>query len=321
MKKNAHLTPKERSQIEILLQGGYGVSEIGEKLGRDKSVISRELARNGSKDGEGNWIYDGDEAQETARGRRAQLRGPRKETPQIMERIKSGLERGWSPEQMVMDARKGKEEFVSHQWIYEAIDRDKQKGGKLFKKLWRKRHGRRPRSKEASSSRIPNRVAIGERPDVVNDRKRYGDWEVDLIEGRGGGYILTCVERKSRFSVLSKLESKRADEVARAQERALAPFVVHTVTRDNGLEFARHQEVNERLGCKSYFCEPYHSWERGLVENRNGLVRRYYPKGSSFEEVGRKELEKIEEIMNNLPHRVLDGKAPVDFFDQIKFVN
>jgi len=311
----SHLTHEERSQIDILKQEGFGVRSIGRALVRSPSVISRELRRNASAGGG----YAAKNAQPKAEERRASRRGPRKETPEVIETIKVGLDDGWSPEQISGHEQLEKRDFVSHQWIYEAIERDRIEGGQLYKKLCRKYRKGRRRScgKLAGRSRIPDRVPIGERPVVVDKRSRYGDWESDLIEGKGGGYLVTCVERKSRFTLLSRVPSKQADVVAAAETKMLAAFKVLTITRDNGLEFARHGWVNEALGSKSYFCEPYHSWERGLVENRNGLVRRHLPKGCTFEGVGRTWLNEIENEMNGKPHKVLGWHSPVDIIEKI----
>lgn len=301
--------------MEVLVQAGFGVRAIGRELKRDASVISRERRRNASPCGG----YCAGTAQRTAESRREKQRGARKESPEVMDTIREGLEAGWSPEQIACREELEGREFVSHQWIYEALERDRLEGGQLYRKLWRRRRrGRkRNRGKKASSQRIPNRVSISERPGVVERRERYGDWESDLIEGKGGGYLITCVERKSRFMLLCKVPTKNSEVVSWAETRLLAPFRVRTITRDNGLEFARHEHVNESLGCGSYFCEPYHSWERGLVENRNGLVRRYLPKGSSFKGVGRVCLERIEDELNSRPHEVLGWRAPVEFIDKI----
>jgi IS30 family transposase len=313
--EKSHLTERERCQIEVLRQEGFGVRAVARALGRDASVISRELKRNTPPRGG----YAASAAQGLAASRREAQGGPRKESAAVVETISRGLGAGWSPEQISRHHRLGGGEFPSHQWIYDYIVRDRERGGQLYKKLWRKRkRGRkRNRGKKASCQGIPDRVPIGERPEVVARRERYGDWESDLIEGKGGGYLVTCVERKSRFTVIGKVPTKQAAVVARAETWMLAPFKVLTITRDNGLEFARHGEVNANLGCESYFCEPYHSWERGLVENRNGLVRRYLPKGTSFEGVGRGRLDGIEIILNNRPHEVLGWQSPLDMLDEI----
>ena len=310
-----HLTHEERCQIDVLKQEGFGVREMGRALKRSASVISRELRRNASAGGG----YGAQSAQAKAQERRELRRGPRKETPDVIETIKAGLDAGWSPEQISGREALEKRDFVSHQWIYEALERDRREGGPWYKKLCRKYRKGRRRScgKLAGRSRIPERVPLGERPAVVDRRSRYGDWESDLIEGSGGGYLVTCVERKSRFMLLSRVPTKQADVVAAAEAKMLAAFKVLTITRDNGLEFARHAWVNEALGSRSYFCEPYHSWERGLVENRNGLVRRQLPKGCSVEGVGRTGLNEIEKEMNALPHKVLGWRSPVDLIEKI----
>lgn len=310
-----HLTERERCQIEVLKQEGFGVRAVARALGRDPSVISRELSRNTPPGA----VYTASGAKRMAASRREEQGGPRKESAAVVEAVSRGLGAGWSPEQISQHHRLGGGEFPSHQWIYDYIGRDREAGGQLYKRLWRKRkRGRkRNRGKKASCQGIPNRVPIGERPEVVADRDRYGDWESDLIEGKGGGYLVSCVERKSRFTLLEKVPTKHADVVARAETMMLAPFKVLTITRDNGLEFARHEDVNARLGCESYFCEPYHSWERGLVENRNGLVRRYLPKGTSLEGVGRARLDGIESVLNNRPHGVLGWRSPLDLIDEI----
>jgi IS30 family transposase len=311
----SHLTHKERCQIDVLKQEGFGVRSIGRALKRNASVISRELRRNATVGGG----YAAQSAQPKAEERREFQRGPRKQTPGVMQTIRAGLDAGWSPEQISGREALEKRGFVSHQWIYEAIERDRSEGGQLYKQLCRKyrKGGARSCGKQAGRNRIPGRVPIGERPAVVEKRSRYGDWESDLIEGRGGGYLVTCVERTSRFTVLSRVPSKQADVVAAAEAKMLAAFKVLTITRDNGMEFARHGWVNEALGSRSYFCEPYHSWERGLVENRNGLVRRQLPKGCSFEGVGRTWLNEIEDEMNAMPHKVLGWRSPVDLIDKI----
>ncbi len=284
-------------------------------IGRNHSVISRELKRNSPERG----AYTADAAQGMAEGRRAERRGPRKEDAAVLGAITRGLEAGWSPEQISQHHRLEDGDFVSPQWIYEAIERDRSSGGELYRKLWRrrKRGRKRTRGKKADSGRIANRVPISERPEGVAKRERYGDWESDLVEGKGGGYLVTCAERKSRFTVIAKVPTKEAAVVARAETMLLAPFRVLTITRDNGLEFARHSEVNASLGCESYFCAPYHSWERGLVENRNGLVRRYVPKGSSLKGIGRARLDDIEFALNSRPHGVLGWRSPLDFLDEI----
>ena len=137
------------------------------------------------------------------------------------------------------------------------------------------------RTRTEPATRSPSDIDM--RPSIVNDRERYGDWECDLIEGtRHSGYFLTLVERKSRFGILKKISCKKSTLVAETITSALQGFLVRTLTYDNGTEFAKHESVNRSLNCSSYFCKPYASWEKGGVENFNGVVRDFYPKSHPF---------------------------------------
>ena len=161
--------------------------------------------------------------------------------------------------------------------------------------------------------RIAGRRGLEHRPKAVENRQRFGDWEADLIEGRkGSGFLLSLYERKSRLGKLVRLKTKRSDETTEAIIRALASYRVLTVTYDNGLEFSGHLEVTRRLGAAGYFCAPYHSWEKGGVENFNGLVRQYYPKGSDFSEICPQKLARVERELNARPREVLDFLRPID---------
>ena len=152
----------------------------------------------------------------------------------------------------------------------------------------------------------------------MDNRTRYGDWEADLIEGaKGSGYLLSLYERKSRFGKLVKLESKSSEATTRALIEQLEGYKVETITYDNGLKFCGHLEVNQALGAQSYFCKPYHSWEKGGVENYNGLVRQYLPKGTSFTDLTAQRLEEIEEEINHRPRKILDIQSPSELKNKI----
>jgi NAD(P)-dependent dehydrogenase (short-subunit alcohol dehydrogenase family) len=168
--------------------------------------------------------------------------------------------------------------------------------------------------KDKRKGKILNRVGIEKRPKALELRARYGDWEVDLIEGsKGSGFFLSLYERKSHTGLLVYMKTKRAKSTAKAIIKALRGYRVRTLTYDNGLEFANHEEVSKALGSKAYFCNPYHSWEKGGVENYNGLVRQYYPKGSSFSEVDIRELARVEKEINERPRETLMFKSPSEF--------
>ncbi len=171
---------------------------------------------------------------------------------------------------------------------------------------------------KAGRSKIPERIDIEERPKIVEERLRYGDWEADLIEGSTGtGFIVSVYERKSHFGKLIKIESKSSDETASALIAQLSDYRVTTITYDNGLEFSSHGKVNEALGGQSYFCRPYHSWEKGGVENFNGLVRQYLPKGTSFANLTNERLKEIEQEINERPRKTLDIQSPSELENKL----
>ena len=177
-----------------------------------------------------------------------------------------------------------------------------------------RRGGRRgyKRRRGVNRLKIPNRVDISERPQVVNDRQRYGDWEADLIEGtKQSGYMLSLIERKSRFGILFKLSSKKSDHVAQSIVEALQGYQVLTITYDNGTEFAKHEVVNGTYGCESFFCKPYASWEKGGVENFNGRVRVFFPKKFLFTGLTQ-EVRQVAKEINKRPMEVLANDSPLD---------
>ena len=231
---------------------------------------------------------------------------------ELEKEVVERLRRKHSPEQIAMHLP------VSHETIYKYIIEDKEAGGDLYKELrinGKRRYRRRVGTRR---TKIQNRTDIDERPKIVADRKRYGDWEVDLVEGKKGtGYFLTLYERKSRYGIIIKLETKTAEETTNAIISALSKYKVKTITYDNGLEFSGHETVSERLEAKGYFCKPYHSWEKGGVENYNGLVRQYFPKGTGFEKIGQEELERVQQEINERPREILNGKWPAQFEKKI----
>ena len=235
---------------------------------------------------------------------------PRKSviTEEIAAQVIVRLESKHSPEQ-ISGALALSGVTVSMKTIYTHIYSDKLVGGLLHLNL---RINGRHRNK-ANRQKIPNRKDISERPDIVQTRERYGDWEADLIEGtKGSGYILSLHERKSRYSKLIKLETKTSDETHHAIIRALTPYHVKTITYDNGLEFAKRAAVSQALSAQGYFCKPYSSWEKGGVENYNGLVRQYYPKGTCFRHLNQHTPSKVEAEINNRPRKIFSYQSPAD---------
>ena len=295
-------------------KAGKTQQEIAQALGLSQSTVSKEMARNRGQRG-----YRAKQAQRKASERQAAKRKrSRVITGELESEVRKRLEMKHSPEQISLRLKAEGIE-VSHESIYEYIKEDKRQGGELYKNLRinGKRRYRR-RVKAGRRTKIADRVAIEERPEIVEKRTRYGDWEADLIEGtKGSGYILSLYERKSRFGQLVKLSIKSSEATTRALIDQLEGYTVETITYDNGLEFSGHLEVSQALGAQSYFCKPYHSWEKGGVENYNGLVRQYLPKGTSFADLTNELLKEIEQEINERPRKILDIKSPSELENKL----
>ena len=212
---------------------------------------------------------------------------------------------------------------VSHEWIYGYIQRDKLRGGKLFKQL---RHGHRKYRKGSRAKRviIPNRVGIECRPAIVNKKKRFGDWEADTVLGKNGtGAIVSLVERKSKLYLIRKVPAKTAADVGRAMVGMLWRYRGHvrTITADNGAEFCAHALVADKLKTDIYFANPYSSWERGLNENFNGLLRQYIRKGTDLRTVTDKQIADVERALNARPRKCLGFKQPALVFKQLSLIH
>jgi IS30 family transposase len=308
-----HLRTEDRKIIHRMLKDKKPQTEIARTLGFSQGSISKEIRRNSGKRG-----YRPKQAQAKAEERKRSKK-PRSSviTEDLAEQIIDRLESKHSPEQ-ISGALALSGEKVSTTTIYRHILADKGSGGNLHLHLrinGRRRY--RHRSK-ASRVKIPNRRDISERPVVVDRRTRYGDWEADLVEGaKGTGYIISLYERKSRYGRLIKLESKSSRETSRAIIKALENHRVHTITYDNGLEFAGHEEISAALEAAGYFCKPYSSWEKGGVENFNGLVRQYFPKGCDLRAVHQPRLDEVEAQLNARPRKILGYKSPVHYTSKL----
>lgn len=236
--------------------------------------------------------------------------------------VEEQLREDKSPEQISGMMRREQCSFtVSHEAIYQYIWEDKSKGGTLCLHL-RNRGRRNQKRGNSKSSRgiIPNRVGIEQRPKVVDQRKRIGDFEVDLVIGKNHkSPILTIVERKSGFALLRKLPSKEAEATAAQLVDALLPIKdhVHTITSDNGKEFAKHESVSQDLDAQFFFAKPYHSWERGSNENYNRLLRQYFPKKSSFEHITREQLTAVQNKLNNRERKRLGFLSPSQYLQSL----
>ena len=316
-KGNHHLTRDQRCQLYTLRKRGDSVQVISNELGVHKSTVYRELKRNTGLRG-----YRFKQADEKAVKRR-QITSCRryKMSSVLISTIEEKLKLQWSPVQIAGWLKQQEDvNSVSHETIYQHVWADKFKGGLLYKEL---RHSGKKYNKRSKGSAgrgcIPNRVDIDERPAIVEEKNRIGDWEIDLIIGTGqSGAIVSMVDRASKLTILEKVSGKSAQEVTQALIKRLSSFTnyVHTLTSDNGKEFANHQQVSEALGSKFYFAKPYHSWERGLNEHTNGLVRQYFPKCKHFDEISDDDVMAVEILLNNRPRKVLNFSSPQEIFDR-----
>lgn len=324
-KKNTRLTLKERVQIETLLNENKTQAHIAKTLKRSPSTISREINK---------WIlsktdkYNADLAHWNAKDDYLNKRNTDKISTYKSLRIYvfRGLLSGWTPEQI---AGRLKQEYsndpimsISHESIYRFIYLTPQArlNKKLIKLLVRhKSRRRKPKKRRRTGSKILNQVSIDNRPKHINLRQEIGHWEGDLVIGKNHkSAIGTIVERKSRYTLIIKLKAKNANEVAKMfseKLNQLNPLFKKSMTYDNGTEMARHEIITQKTGMKIYFAHPYSSWERGTNENTNGLIRRYLPKGTNFNEIDENKLLFIQEKLNNRPRKIIGYKTPKEIMD------
>jgi len=311
-----HLIPTQRSQIFAYRQCGKSAEFIAEAIGVHKSTVYRELSRNCNK--RGGYARN---AHEMAMERQERIVRnaaiSRKIKFECLQHIRVDQ---WSPEQ-ISGSLKRKGVDVSHTTIYKWVREDKEAGGTLFEHLRHKGHRRKTNPyKTASARNIPGRVSIKDRP-AEADGKRFGDWEMDLIIGKNGYQaILVLVERSTGYVIIHRLKhGKKAKELALAVGRLLFAYRaegVLTITTDNGPEFSRHQLITKALkGVTVYFADPYASWQKGLVEHTNKLIRQYIPKGSDFDEISPPQLMALQKKLNDRPRKTLNYSTPkMEFF-------
>ncbi len=312
-----HLTLEERYHIQAYKSRGYKNKEIAKQLGVHASTIGREIQRNKGKIF-GTYFAHGANEEAKKRQIHQSINASLKLTEETIKLIKKYLLQQYSPEQIAATIKMKYQKEISYVTIYKYIYINRLNEGDLYKQL---RHKGKKRIKYASKrkSRIKDRVSIHKRPDIVDEKTRLGDFEIDTIIGAGRkGAIVTIVDRKSMYLKLSIPCSKNSKIVANEIKRLLHPFKkkVHTITTDNGLEFAKHKTIAKSLKCDYYFCDPYSSWQRGLNENINGLIRQYIPKGSSFKNISKKQIRQIENRLNHRPRKSLGWKTPYEVFHE-----
>jgi IS30 family transposase len=313
MRNYKQLSQAQRYQIEILKKAGKNQKEIAELLGVSAATISRELKRNKGQKG-----YRPKQAQIKADKRKKQAAKALKMTPALIILIEARIVMDWSPEQVSGQLKEELGILISHERIYQHIWTDRCHGGTLYRHL---RQSNKKRKKHYGSKdkrgQIRNRVSIDERPTIVAEKTRIGDWEIDTVIGQNHqGALVTIVDRVSKFTLIKKVDSKHAEVVTAATISLLKPYLdkTLTITADNGKEFAGHETIKEQLSANVYFAHPYCSWERGLNENTNGLIRQYFTKGSSFESISDDEVEAVMNKLNHRPRKTLKFKTPHKVF-------
>jgi IS30 family transposase len=317
LKTYKHLTPNERDHLCVLKSKGQSLREIAKVLKRSPSTLSRELERNAPPVNTGYYLSH--KAQERADKRnRESHRRQRLKNDFIRHYAERGLRQGWSPE--LIAGRLATDHSglsISHEAIYQWIY---QEAPHLILSLVQAHRKRKHRgySRKHKKSHIPERISIKKRPKAILKRREIGHWETDTISCRKSYQAAqVTVERKTRYAKLAKLKTKSARAMSVALTRRLSRYPAPlrlSITYDNGPENAEHMRTNKILGTCSYFCEPFHSYERGTVENTIGLVRRFLPKKTNLAKISQEHLTSIESWLNNRPRKCLGFKTPAEVF-------
>jgi len=314
LEKKSHLTPSQRYTIEVMLRQGKRQKDIAMLIDKDKSVISCEIKRNSNKKGQYSSAY----AQMFCNERKERFKQNRSFTKEVQAKVEYFLKKEqWSPKQITGRITKDGHPMVGHERIYQHIRKDKAMGGDLYTYL---RHALKHRKRPVSGKHttIKDRVSIDLRPNIVNEKGRFGDWEIDTIIGKENkGAIVTITERKTGFLLMEKLtKGRNAKSLSATVVRLLFPYKDHvfTITSDNGSEFAEHKLISQKLKSEFYFAHPYSSWERGLNEYTNKLIRQYIPKKQSFENYNNQYIREIQFILNRRPREKLKFYSPKELF-------
>lgn len=313
MQHYKQLTSEQRYQISGLKKAGLKQSQIADEVGVDKSTISRELKRNKGQRG---WRPK--QAQELCDERRRDCANAKRFTQDDWDGVEVLIRQDLSPDQAAERLALEGGLRISHETIYQHIYADKRGGGEL----WQHLRCQKPRRKRYASGQerrgtIRNRVGIDQRPEIVDQKTRIGDWEGDTVIGKSHrGALVTLAERKSRYVLAAPVPSKHAGGVTVAMTKLLRPHKrkCHTVTLDNGKEFAEHEKIAAALKVDIYFANPYCSWERGLNENSNGLLRQYFPKGMELTGVTQEQVQWAVNRLNHRPRKVLGYRTPFEVF-------
>ena len=310
-----HLTLEERYQIAAYLKAGFSKQLIADHLNRNVSTIKRELKNNTGLRG-----YRPIQAHRLAQNRHRDKPKAIKMTIELCSQLSALIQEQWAPEQIHGRMKLKGYKTVCTATLYSFIKYDKATGGDLYKNLRHKAYKKRAPSTD-NRGRIKNTVSIDERPAIVNEKSRLGDWEADTVIGKGHkGVLVTLTERYSKLNLIAHVKSKHAEPVTQAIIRLLKPYrdELHTITFDNGKEFAYHEAIKEELQVDTYFAHPYSSWERGLNENHNGLIRQYLPKGKPLDKVTYHQVTEIQRKLNDRPRKLLGFKTPFEVYQEMQ---
>jgi transposase, IS30 family len=311
-----HLTSLERDQLYVLREiDKLSISKIAEEMNRSQSTISRELRRNSFAD----KLYLPDKAQQIVESRRKESKGKFGSVSEItIVHIKQHLEQYHSPEQLCGRMKLEGLDSVSYETIYQMIYADHQGLGKYKKYLRQKQKKRRRKGNKQKRGVIPGRVGIENRPPIADLKTEIGHWEGDTVIGANHqGVIVTYVDKASKYLLAGLVKNKTVEQVNQLTMKLFAEVKQSfrtTITFDNGREFCGHQEIATKLGLDVFFANPYHSWERGLNEHTNGLIRQFVPKGKSFNIKMSEEFQEYVKLINHRPRKSLDYRTPYEVF-------
>jgi len=319
-KKYKHINKAERKEIRFLLDKEYSHKKIGEILNRSRNTISEEIKKNSV-----NGVYDPEKAHHKARVRRKNSKYQGMKVVgnnDLWDYINDKIQKYWSPEN-ISDRIKNIDKhikYISAKGIYKFIQSIY--GTRLTKFLFYK--GKTRKSNNNKTTKIQDRIFIDKRPKSIENRRYFGDWEGDfIVSGRNGkGVILTLYERKSKYCILKRFLVQRIELIHQYILEITGGVIINSLTLDNDIIFKKHKELSELLGRPIYFCRPYHSWEKGGVENINKMVRRFIPKGSDISQYNDDYIQIVQDILNNKPRKCLKGKTPYEvMFENNQFIN
>ena len=310
MKKTySHISKSERLEISILLNKGYSIRDIGKVLDRSPGTISDEIKRNSV-----NGMYDPKKAHHKAYTKRKHSKHQGMKVAnnrELRDYVENRLINEWSPEQISGRIKEIDKhiKYVGKNGIYKFI------GSVYGRNLEKHLRHHIKRGKRVKLGKLKDRTFIDERPDIVNEKGRYGDWEGDfIVSGKNGkGVLLVLYERKSMYAVIRKIMSRRTDIINRTIYDITGGFVCfESLILDNDISSQLHKELSDMIGSPIYFCHPYHSWEKGGVENMNKLIRQYIPKRSDISRYTDRYIQSIQDKLNNRPRKTLLYKTPIE---------